>query len=172
MARGWAVLNQFNRGRISKLALARTDLEKRVRVSAEVMTNWMARSLGSMMLRPGTEYIGTTRSNNKAIYLPFVYKTDDTALIEITDSNVRIWVDDALITRPAVTAAISNGTFTSDLTGWTDNDETGATSQWVSGGYMGLKGTRYSKAIRRQQVTVNEANTKHGLTIIVGRGRT
>ncbi len=171
MSRGSVVLNQFNRGRISKLALARVDLAKRVAVSAEIMTNFMARTLGSMMLRPGTEYIGTSRGNNKAVHLPFVYKTSDTALIEITDSNIRVWVDDALITRPAVTASITNGTFTSDLTGWTDNDETGATSQWVSGGYMGLKGTRYSKAIRRQQVTVNEANTKHALTIIVERGR-
>src|SRR3990167_4543647 len=100
MARGNVVLQAFNRGRISKYALARTDLAKRVAVSAETMTNFMPRSLGSMMLRPGTGYIGTSRSNNKAAYLPFVYKTDDTALIEITDSNVRVWVDDALITPP------------------------------------------------------------------------
>ena len=171
MARGNFPLNAFNRGRISKLALARTDLAKRVAVSGEVMTNWMPRTLGSMMLRPGLGYIGTSRSNNKAVYLPFIYKTSDTALIEVTDSNVRVWVSDALITRPTVTAAITNGTFVSDLTGWTDVDETGATSQWVSGGYMGLKGTRYSKAIRRQQVTVNETNTKHPLTIVVKRGR-
>lgn len=30
---------------------------------------------------------------------------------------MRVWVDDALVTRPAVTTAVSNGTFDSDLTG-------------------------------------------------------
>jgi hypothetical protein len=42
----------FNRGLQSRLGLARIDLE-RTALAAEVQTNWMPRSLGSMMLRPG-----------------------------------------------------------------------------------------------------------------------
>lgn len=159
----------FNRGLVSPLALGRVDLE-RLSVSASTMSNWMPRALGSMMLRPGTKYIGATASNNTAKFIPFVFSTDDTALIEVTNLVVRVWVSDALVTRAAVTAAVANGSFTTDLTSWTDSDESGATSAWVTGGYLGLTGDGTNFAIRRQQVTVNEANTEHALTIVINKG--
>ena len=171
MPRENAALLAFNRGLVSPLALARTDL-KRTALSAETMTNWMPRVLGSMMLRPGTEHLGTSRSDNKARFIPFVFSTDDTALIEVTDSNVRVWVDDDLVERGSVSSAVSNDTFDSDLTGWTDADESGGTSEWVTGGYMGLKGNGSAAAIRRQQVTVAAADQgdEHALNIVVERG--
>ena len=165
------ILVAFNRGIISDLGLARVDLN-RTRLSAEEQTNWMPRVLGSMMLRPGWQYIGATRTNSVARFLPFVFASDDVALVEVTDSKVRVWVDDALVTRPSVSSAVSNGTFDSDLTGWTDSDEAGATSAWVTGGYMGLTGNGSSAAIRDQEVTVagGDQNTRHALRIIVERG--
>lgn len=57
MPRNNVPLLAFNRGIISPLALARTDIE-RLALSAEVQTNWMPRLLSSMMLRPGLGYIG------------------------------------------------------------------------------------------------------------------
>lgn len=162
----------FNRGIISPLALARTDLTSRVPVSAEIQTNWMPRYLGSMMLRPGTEFIGSTRSNALAKFLPFVAAEDDTALIELTSGKLRVWVNDALITRVAVTAAIANGTFNTDLASWTDADETGAVSSWLAGGYMQLVGTLYSAAIRYQLVTlgVGDSGKRHAVRIVINRG--
>ena len=159
----------FNRGLLSDKALVRADLE-RTALSAETMTNWMPRVLGPMMLRPGTKYIGTTDTNAAAKLAPFVFASDDRAILELSDSSMRIWVDDALITRPSVTAAITNGLFGTDLTGWTDADETGATSAWATGGYMGLQGNGYALAIRRQTVTVNQANTVHALRVVIARG--
>ena len=47
----------FNRGVISKYAIARADVE-RVRLSAREQKNWMPRVLGSMSLRPGLEKKG------------------------------------------------------------------------------------------------------------------
>ena len=57
----------FNRGRISRLALARTDFA-RTQFSAEIQTNWMPRALGSMMLREVALY----RSNSDYVvgYVP------------------------------------------------------------------------------------------------------
>lgn len=167
--RGNTELVAFNRGLISRLALTRIDL-KRTALSAETQTNWMPRALGSMMLRPGLKYIGTSRSNNAARTLPFIFASDDTARIELTALKMRVWVDDALISRPAVTAAITNGNFDSDIVGWTDADELGGTSAWATGGYMSLSGSGVAAAIRRQEVTVNEANVQHALRIIVERG--
>lgn len=159
----------FNRGRVSPLALARTDI-RRVQLSAETQTNWMPRTLGSMMLRPGLGYLGASRSNLQAKFIDFIYANDDTALIEVTNTKIRVWIDDVLLSRPAVTAVVANGDFNSDLAGWTDADEGGADSTWNSFGYMQLVGTGENAAIRRQEVTVNQLNTEHGLRILVRRG--
>lgn len=167
--KGNVELVAFNRGLISRLALARVDL-KRTALSAEIQKNWMPRALGSMMLRPGLEYINSTDGNNFARTLPFIFSSTDTAQIELTASTMRVVVDDELVTRPAVTAAISNGTFNTDLTGWTDADEVGGVSSWATGGYMSLVGNGTAAAIRRQEITVNETSTLHALRIIVTRG--
>lgn len=102
--------------------------------------------------------------------IPFIFATDDTALIEVTTNSTRIWIDDELLTRPAVSAAVTNGTFASNLAGWTDNDESGATSDWNASGYMSLIGDGTQFAIRDQQVTVSNPGTEHALRIVIARG--
>lgn len=159
----------FNRGIISKLALARTDI-KRVVLSAETQTNWMPRVLGSMMLRPGWQYTGTTKSNAFGITIPFIFASDDVAEIQLTDEIMRVRVDETLITRASVSTAISNGDFNSG-TNWTDGDESGATST-ISGGILSLEGTGFSRAIRTQAVTVSggDQGVEHALRVIVDVG--
>src|SRR3954468_8306506 len=103
-----APLLAFNRGRVSKLALARIDL-KRLALSAEVQTNWLPRSLGPMMLRPGFEYIDATRNNAAAKHIPFVFSSADTAITELTDSVMRVRLSEILIARPGVSSAVANG---------------------------------------------------------------
>ena len=171
MGRENVALQSFNRGRISPLALARTDL-KRTALSAEVQTNFMPRTLGSMMLRPGLRYLGSSRDDAEAVFIPFVFSTSDTALIEVTDGALRVWVDDEPIERPAVGTTVTNGSFDTDLTGWDSADQSGAVSAWATGGLLSLTGTEFNAAIRRQQVTVagGDANKEHGLRIVVSRG--
>jgi hypothetical protein len=159
----------FNRGLISDLALARLDID-RVNLSAETYTNFMPRKLGSMMFRPGTKYLGNTASNNKARLIPFIFSTTDTALLEVSNSLLRVWVSDSLITRPTVTASLTNGTFNSDLTGWDDKDGGSAVSQWLTGGYMELLGDGTNYAAREQAFSVIEPSTVHALSIVVERG--
>lgn len=182
MGRENVALVAFNRGRISRLALARTDI-KRVALSADLMTNWMPRVLGSMMLRPGFGYVGAVEPSTDAAprYIPFVFATDDTALLEIVSApsgtpggggSLRIWVDDAVLTRSAVTATITNGQFDTDLSGWTSLDESGSTSAWAAGSNMGLTGNGTTNAIREQAIAITpgEEAIEHGLFIIIGRG--
>lgn len=163
----------LNRGIISRLGLARIDLA-RTAMAAEIQTNWMPRVMGSMSLRPGFEYIATTQSSAKARLFPFIFAQDDTAQVEMTAGAsvmlMRVRIDDVPVSRPAVTAAVTNGTFTSNVTSWTDNDEAGAASAWLTGGYLALLGTGTNAAIRDQQVTVNQANTEHALRIEIARG--
>lgn len=161
----------FNRGRISPLALARVDF-KRTALSAETQTNWLPRALGSMSLRPGLKYTGATRSNLASLTIPFVFSRTDTARIELTDGKMRVWVDDALVSRAAVTTAVTNGTFTTDLANWSDQDGGTAASTWHASGYMQLVGDGTAAAKRRQEVTVSggNVNTRHALNIEVTRG--
>lgn len=164
------VLAVFNRGRISKKALARTDVG-RVALSSEVQTNWMPRTLGSMSLRPGFEYHGVQQGDGAD--LPFIFSSDDTAKIELTAGAMRVWDNgDTLVTRASNSTAIANGSFDSDLASWTDADEAGAASTWLTGGFMQLLGTGTAAAKRRQQLTVSggDASTEHALRITVERG--
>lgn len=163
----------FNRGLISRLAMGRTDLE-RSRWSAEQQNNWIPRTLGSMMLRPGYGFIGAGRSNLKAKHIPFVYAAEDTAIIELTNEMMRVrGHNEQLVTRVATSTAFSNGTFNGNLNGWSDDDQTGATSSWIAGNYMGLKGTGYNAARRRQTLSIagGDQNKQHGMNIVINRGR-
>lgn len=171
MARQHIALVAFNRGLISRLALARADI-KRVAMSAQTMYNLIPRVMGSMMLRPGTQYLQETRDNLASRDIPFVFSISDKAGIELTDQVMRVMVDDEIITRPSVTTTVTNGNFDANLGSWTDADEAGATSAWVTGGYMGLTGNGSANAIRRQQVTVAGANinVEHALRIVIERG--
>lgn len=161
------VIQAFNRGRISPLALARTDLD-RTALSAEVMTNQIPRTLGSTTFRPGWEYTGSRPG--VCVSVPFVFSGSDLAEMEFSDELMRIWVDDELITRPAVTAAVANGQFSLGIGSWTDADESGATSVWALAGHMSLTGTGTNAAKRQQAVTVNEPGTVHALRIEIYRG--
>lgn len=101
------VLHSFNTGEASAAALARVDHEK-LRLAAEVQENLFPHVIGKGQVRPGTGYIGAAASHAKAKYLPFVRSTTDTALIECTSGQMRVWINDALLTRPSVTSTIAN----------------------------------------------------------------
>lgn len=161
----------WNRGVIDAKGLARVDLE-RMAWSADEQTNWMPRVLGSMMLRSGLEFIGAALQ--PARQLPFNFGVDDTAQLEMTNTFMRVRIDDELIERPAVTAVVLDSTFFT-ITNWNDQDESGATSTdkhpgGAFGDVLSLIGTGELAARRTQEITVNETGVEHGLSLHVVRG--
>ncbi len=162
---------QFNHGIVSPLGLARVD-QKRVALAAEVMTNWIARVLGYMSLRPGLGYIGSTNSNAKPRFLPFIFATDDTALVEFTNSTMRVWISDVPLTRVAVSTTVTNGTFAGNITGWTDGSDVGASIAWDTGNYMRLTGTGTAHAIGYQAITIaaGDQAKENALHVTIARG--
>lgn len=174
----------FNRGIVSPLALARVDL-KRLQLSAETQRNWMPRAMGPMMLRPGLGYIASTKSDAASKTLEFIYSTSDTALVELTDSVLRVLIDDVVVRRPAVTSKFNRwdgaafisssdtaSTFVdaTDVGYWRDNDESGGVSAFASGGYLSLTGNGTASAIRDRSIAVVETNVEHCLKVVVARG--
>jgi hypothetical protein len=160
--------HSLNAGQVSREALGRVDLAK-MRITAEVQKNLLPTVLGPAKFRPGSAFVTRTLDDAEARLLPFVFNVDTKALIELTDGAMRILLDGEPLTRPSVTATVTNGSFATDLTGWTGADEAGATSDF-SGGRLRMIGTGTNQAIRQQQVTVNEAGTEHALRVVVFRG--
>lgn len=168
MTRAVPSLFSLNRGVVDRRGLARADV-KRLSMAAQVQTNWMAKVLGPMMLRVGFGYIGGILNNAPARLLKFIFATNDLAELELTDSAMRIWVNDHVLARTAVATTITNGAFTTNLTGWTDMDDAGAASAW-SAGQMQLVGTGTARAIREQHVTNASPSKEHGLRIVITHG--
>lgn len=161
-------LYSFNHGLISALALARVD-QKRVSLAAETMNNWMPRLMGCMSLRPGLGYLGATASNAAARYLSFVFATTDTALLELTNLLLRVWVSDALITRVSVASAITNGTFAGNITNWTVSS---GNVTYLAPNQMqfGSNGTADETAYQTVTVVSADQGHEHALRIVVNRG--
>ena len=160
------ITNKFNRGEVDPRALARDDYIK-VSNSGALMTNFMPQRLGPMTYRPGTEYLGAVADS--CYLVPFVAAVDDTAILEFTNNQLRPWTSDAVISRTSVTSSITNGTFTSDISGWTDDSGAGSTTSWKTGGYASLKGSGTTKAVLYQTISATETGEEHGLTVVVAQ---
>lgn len=119
MASVSSLFYSMNYGEVSSLALARTDIAK-LRMSAALQVNWLPRTVGPMMLRPGTAFIGEIFEDRPARTIPFVVAFADTAVLELTDSVLRVWVNDQLVTRNQVATVIPGfdpADWVTDLTG-------------------------------------------------------
>ena len=162
----------FNRGLVDRLGLARTADIQRIQMSAEVMVNWAPRVLGSMMLRPGLGLLGEIYNDMPTKMLPFIFSTTQVALIELTESVARIWINDVLLSRVAVGTTVTNGTFNTNLNGWTNESEGGGSVTWVSPGQAQFAGDGVDRGILAQTLAVALADVgqEHALRIIVING--
>jgi hypothetical protein len=167
----------FNRGVISSIGLARIDLE-RMGMSAEVMRNYVPRVLGSMMLRPGMQFIDYMANDLSLVrQMPFIFEEDDTALLEVaTGATLRVRINDVVLTRPSVATTIANPNFTDGTgptppTSWSLDDDANCDS-FVLGNTLHLRGSGEGFARTYQTITVagGDLGVEHGLAISVTRG--
>lgn len=154
----------LNRGEVSELALGRVDIE-RLRLSAEVQENWLPRTLGPMMLRPGTAYIAETYNSSACVGVPFIFGASDTAILEFTDSLLRIFVNEAPIERVSVATTVPA------FASWASSASTGATVTLgatldISGNLAGLQST----ATGTLTIAGGDQSKEHALRIVVERG--
>jgi hypothetical protein len=156
----------LNRGEVSPLALARTDLEK-LRLAAQSMVNWMPRTVGPMTFRPGTEFIGEVLNDLPCEYIEFVAAFADTALLELTNNTMRVWINEALMTRLAV------GTIIPAFGGSWALTATGTATASVGGGNLtfgAVNAGALATAIATVSVAAPDRATEHALRIVVENG--
>lgn len=159
------VYNKFNRGEVSDDSVARDDV-KQINNSASLMRNFFPKRLGPMAYRQGTQFVEELPSAERLV--PFVKKIDDTAILIFGNNDLRVVVDDAIITRTTVASAISNPDFTSNLTGWTNDDGAGSASVHLldgGNGFAGMTGADSTSAVLYQTVTTTAV--PHGLRITI-----
>jgi hypothetical protein len=158
----------FNVGVVDKKHLARVDLERN-RLAAELQTNLLPLTTGPAFPRPGLEYIEQASDNRVCLLKHFVFGASDAALLEFYANSFRVRVNDVTVTRPSVTAVISDGLFNTGA-GWTLSATSGATST-ISGGFLNLTASaRGSTASAKQTIAVAQIGVEHGLAISVDRG--
>lgn len=173
MSRVHSALLALNRGEVSKDALARVDIE-RLRLSAETQENYLPFTLGPMMLRPGYEYCGEVRSSLPGRLLPFVFSNSDTALVELTDGTMRVWLvdedDETLLQRPVHGDAIIAGDF-SATTGWTLTASGAGAAATIGSGVLTLVSPSVGGiASAKKQVSIAGFYIEHAIRIVVRRG--
>lgn len=155
----------LNRGEVSLLALARVDIEH-LRLAAQSQINWLPRVLGPMMLRPGWGYIGEILNDNPCHLIPYVSAFDDTAIIELTQGNMRIWRDDALVTRAAVQTTVP------DFPSWTVTT-TGTAAATTGAGVIsfgGMNNGATAEAHTAVSVLTADKDTEHAIRLTVPNG--
>lgn len=165
MPRQSVYFSSLNRGEISRKALGRVDLDK-LRLAAEKQINIQPLAMGPGTLRPGTQYLGSTKSDNPARLLEFVFGATDTSLIELTNTVMRVWTNDALVSRVAVGSTIQA------FASWTLTASTAA-SVSAAGGKITISGvTKGNISYAEGTLTVPGGDTakEHALRVVVSKG--
>jgi hypothetical protein len=127
-----APLHSLNAGEVSKIALARVDVAK-LRMAAACQLNWLPYVAGPMTLRPGFYYVGEILGDAPAHLVRFVFSKLDTALIELTANQMRVWIDEVLVQRVTVGTSIGDPWFLGIGAWSTSNTTSGATAIIASG---------------------------------------
>lgn len=145
----------FNAGEFGKRMESRVTFEK-YRNAARIMENVLPLPQGGWARRPGFRYIAGATSNSVRPWLiPFEFSTTQAYMLELGEGSMRFYRNQGQIVAANVTAAaITNGTFAANITGWTDKDTGGtAASTWNAAGYAQLLGDGTNYAWLQQTVT-------------------
>lgn len=142
------VQSSFASGELSPYLKGRTTLSQ-YKNGCETLQNLVVLPQGGVTKRPGTKFIREVAdSADTTVLLPFVAGVGQSYIMEFGDGYIRFYRDGGILLS---TAAITNGTFTTDLTGWTDGD-TGTGASTHASGAMRLNGGGSGVAIRTQAV--------------------
>lgn len=151
--------NSFSSGELSQTMKGRTALAQYSN-GCEELLNMVVIPQGGLTKRPGTQFIAEVKDSSKnTIILPFSAGRNQSYIMELGDNYIRFYRDGG---RLLSTAAITNGTFGTDLTGWTSlNTGTGTSVQ--SAGVMRLNGGAAGVGARTQSVAY-VGTAQHTLT--------
>jgi hypothetical protein len=159
------ILEAFNAGEFGDRMAARVQFDKYQNAGA-VYQNILPLPQGGWTRRPGFRYINTAKSASvRPWLLPFIFSSTQAYTLELGEMSMRFFRNQGLIAAADVTATITNGTFDSNITGWTDTSAgTGAISHDATNDRMTLTGVGVGNEARATQaITITETTTTHVL---------
>lgn len=167
MPRTSPLVASMNTGEISPNLWARLDFSK-YPYSLKKAENVILMAEGAIRRRAGTRYIAEVKSSSvKGKLKRFKYSTTQAYIVELGNTVMRFFRYQGLISVANTDAAVTNGTFTSNITGW-DNRSTGGGSiahDATNGRLSLVPGGATSADIgwAEQAITTTATNTEHVL---------
>ena len=157
MPRAFPLQPSLNAGEFSPRMAARTDFAK-YPLACATLENMIPLPQGGAMRRPGTRFVAAVKdANTKPRLLPFEFSEEQAYVIEAGEGYFRFYMDQGQIVTEDSGAAITNGDFTSDISGWTDQSGAGgAIAHDATNGRLSLVNTS-GTAHAEQQVTNTDA---------------
>jgi hypothetical protein len=111
----------------------RIDLPRYAR-SVKEMTNFIAKKQGGAIRRGGWHFADETKYQDRmAKLIPFIFGTEQAYAIEVGDLYMRFFMDGFLIRNPTGNNLITNNTFHTGISDWTDLSVSPGFIQWDGG---------------------------------------
>lgn len=162
MPRAAQIQTNFTAGELSPRMLGRVDITKYVN-GVEEMLNMFPVPQGGATRRPGTRHVAEVKNSaNAARLVPFEFSTEQAYALEFGDAYFRVYKDRGAVFANDVTATITNGTFDTDLSGWTASSvsQSGGTALFAASGTLD------------QSISITETGTDHTFRFqVVGEAR-
>lgn len=154
----------FNAGELSPRLYGRLDVGKYDN-ALETATNCYVVGHGPVIRRTGTKYIAEVKTSADTTKLiPFQFNVDTAFVLEFGDEYVRFYKDGGVLVD---TTDFTNGTFNSDVSGWTDNS-TGSGAISHDTDHMEITGGASGVGIAEQALSLSKGPYTLTATVAVG----
>lgn len=178
MARaGRLIQNAFTAGELSPRMYGRTDFEK-YGSGLEKLRNWLIMPQGGIITRPGTRFVGEVKDSTKqTVLFPFEFSDEQAYQIETGDQYLRFYKDHGRIEVVSTGTAITNGSFPTDISGWTNKSGGTGTFTWDATNKTGklttnaTPGTNFGACEQQITVAAGDQAKKHVIRFRIFNGQ-
>lgn len=131
MGKASLIQTSFNAGELSPRLKGRVDLAK-YKNGCETLENFIPQVHGPVQKRPGTRFVKEVKDSTKKVRLiPFEFNTEQAYILEVGDQYIRFYMDGGQILHVPPTY-LTNGDFTTDISGWTNLSAGTGSISWDS----------------------------------------
>jgi hypothetical protein len=137
----------------------------------QILENLVIHPHGGASRRSGTRYVSSVKTSSEKVRLiPFEFSTTQAYILEFGNGYIRIYKDEGQISVSDTDAAITNGTFDSDVSDW-DDRSTGAASigHDSTNNRLELRSANGETAWAEQDVTTTDTGQEHVIRFSVHR---
>ena len=158
MPRATPLQPSLNAGEFSPRMVARTDFAK-YPLACATLENLIPLPQGGAARRPGTMFVAEVKDSTRTVKLrPFEFSTLQAYVLECGEGCIRFYRDHGRIEAAPTDAVIANGTFDSNIAGWTNLSGAGSSIAHDAANHrLSLVSNGSTNAHAEQAVAVNAA---------------